>query len=52
MEEIATNHVDIVEVMILVTVPLVTVLMDVRTNGRETGATVRMKQFNTISYLI
>lgn len=43
MEEIATPHVDIVEVMLLVTVSLVTAPGDVRTIGRVTGATVRIQ---------
>lgn len=50
MEEIATNHVDIVEEMLLVTVSLVTAPMDVRTIGRVTCATVWMEQFYTNSY--
>lgn len=39
MEENATSHVDIVEVMLLVTVLLVTAPVDVRTIGRVTSAT-------------
>lgn len=45
MEEIATCHVDIVEVMLLVTVPLVTAPVDVKTIGRVTGAKVRIQYF-------